>query len=124
MSGDSDQGRSASSRMLIVSDCADESLDQFIDACRSAGWPVDHVDDVYCAMARLADPSCGPYDRVIVDTRTLDDKERTFLDLAPRYFSGIRISEMAESVPENGASRKEPRLDDVGSHTVTVAPAD
>src|SRR5262245_50714937 len=122
MSGDSELGQPASSRMLIVADHADEMLGQFMDACRSAGWLVDHVEDVYRAMARLADSACGPYDRVIVDVRTLDDNERAFLDLAPRYFSGIRISELTEFVQGNGATRKSSRLDEVGLHTETIVP--
>lgn len=79
--------RQASS--IIVSDADDEEVRDFMAAMEHAGLHVLRASDVYAATAMLAGGLL--VNRVIVDTRTLDDKETAFLRLVPRFFPRCEV---------------------------------
>jgi hypothetical protein len=79
-----DSLKASHSGVLIVSDAADQEVRGFREALRRAGVPIESVPDVYAATAKLAR---GDWvGRIVVDVRTLDDKEMAFLRLVPRFF--------------------------------------
>ena len=72
------------SGVLIVSDADDPELRGFRAAIGRAGVPIESAPDVYAATAKLARGEC--VGKIVVDVRTLDDKEMAFLRLVPRFF--------------------------------------
>lgn len=101
--------------ILMVSDATDDSLRETVAELRAAGAEVCLVPDVYAAMARVAHGD--PYDWVLVDVRTIDRAESEFLNLAPRYFDGLRIE-----VPWlDGTSRAVVQLGQPALRTTEVA---
>jgi hypothetical protein len=79
----------SATQILLVSNAQDDSLREAVEQLHGAGALVEIAADVYAAMARLAKGE--RFDRVAVDVRTLDRAESAFLQLAERYFDGIRV---------------------------------
>lgn len=75
--------------VLFVSDAEDADLRRFIDVMIEQGIRVDRVRDVYTAAAMLA-TGCRAA-KLLVDIRTLDDKEMLFLRLARRFLPATGI---------------------------------
>jgi hypothetical protein len=75
--------------ILIVSNMDDWSVRDCLSALTDAGAQVETVPDVYAAMARLA---LGPMvSEILLDARTLDDQEMSFLRVAPRYHPSVKV---------------------------------
>lgn len=75
--------------VLIVSDADDGAVRDCASALTDAGAGVEVVPDVYAAMARLTlGRNVG---RVLLDVRTLDDKEMSFLRVASRYHPSVEV---------------------------------
>jgi hypothetical protein len=75
--------------VLVVSDSGDASLQACLAGLASAGARVTTVADVYTAMAKLAlgmDASI-----VLLDARTLDERELSFPRLAARYHPAVKV---------------------------------
>jgi hypothetical protein len=75
--------------ILVVSDSGDASLQACLAELASAGARVTTVADVYTAMAKLAlgmDTSI-----VLLDARTLDERELSFPRLAARYHPAVKV---------------------------------
>lgn len=76
-------------RVLVVSDAEDGELLRYVHALAGAGFQIEQVGDVYSAMARLV-VTKGGY-RVLLDVRTLDDRELTFPRAVGRYFPAVQL---------------------------------
>lgn len=85
----SSSGTTDNSRILIVSDVEDAEVRDCTSALRSTGASVEVVPDVYAAVARLA--LGKDIVRVLLDIRTLDDKEMSFLRVASRYVPSVHV---------------------------------
>jgi hypothetical protein len=70
--------------VLVVSDAHDGEAGRCVERLRQAEVRVELIADVYAATARLA--KGGGVAAVVVDARTLDDKELAFLRLVPHFF--------------------------------------
>ena len=82
-------GRSDNPTILIVADVAQPPFSDAVAALTRSGKALAIAADVYAATAELAlSPGLG---HVLIDVRNLDPQERAFLQLAPRYFRGVRF---------------------------------
>lgn len=75
--------------ILIVSDADDQPVRDCAAAMTNAGAGVEIAPDVYTAMARLA--LNETINRVLLDVRTLDERELAFLGVATRYHPSVEI---------------------------------
>jgi hypothetical protein len=82
-------GRSDIPSILIVADVVQPPFSDAVAALRQSGLAVAVAADVYTATAELALSSA--FRHVLIDVRNLDPQERAFLQLAPRYFRGVRL---------------------------------
>lgn len=90
-------------RILIVAGRDDESLRTCTDDLSAAGADVEHAADVYSGMARLA--LGAPFARVLLDIRSLDEREMQFLSLASRYFPDAQVAvPLLEGTPERASA--------------------
>jgi hypothetical protein len=74
-------------KILFIAPQRDAAVQDCANAVLKAGGELDWVSNVYAAMALLA--RGVPVSCVIIDTRFLDESERAFLLLGPRYFHGL-----------------------------------
>jgi hypothetical protein len=86
----------AGERVLLVADRMEDDARRVLEHCRQSGRPVDHVADVYLAMAALAGADHHEYGYAVVDTAALSADETRFLQLAPRYFPNIEVIDCAQ----------------------------
>jgi len=77
-------------KVLVVSDADDEGLHHYVETLTAAGFVVEQVRDVYSAMAQLVLTQGGSH--VLLDVRTLDDRELTFPRAVNRYFPSVQIA--------------------------------
>lgn len=70
--------------IIVVSDIDDGEVRRCLDQLRQAELQIEVIPDVYAATAKLALGVSTA--TVLVDARTLDDKELAFLRLVPRFF--------------------------------------
>jgi hypothetical protein len=82
-------GRSENPSILIVADVAQPPFSDAVAALTRSGKAFAVTADVYTATAELA--LSPDFRHVLIDIRNLDPQERAFLQLAPRYFRGVRI---------------------------------
>ena len=75
--------------VLVVSDLSDDSLRACLDALRLAAGSVELVPDVYAAMAKLAIDD--HVSRVVLDVRTLDERELVFPRVMARYHASVQV---------------------------------
>ena len=100
--------------VLVVSDSGDASLQACLAGLASAGARVTTVADVYTAMAKLAlgmDASL-----VLLDARTLDERELSFPRLAARYHPAAKVV-----VPLLDGTAQRLGAGSVGLHPVDIA---
>ncbi|HKQ50129.1 MAG TPA: hypothetical protein VJZ71_18780 [Phycisphaerae bacterium] len=82
-------GRSDNPSILIVADVAQPPFSDAVAAFTRSSKALAVAADVYAATAELA---LSPGLRhVLIDVRSLDPQERAFLQIAPRYFRGVRF---------------------------------
>ncbi len=98
--------------VLFLSDAKDADLRRFIDVLIEQGIRVDRVRDVYTAAAMLA-TGCRAA-KLLVDIRTLDDKEMLFLRLARRFLPATGV--LVPRLP--GADQRESAAAAYGVRTV------
>lgn len=81
--------RIASGTVLFVDGFGDAVLERCRSALERGGHSTERVEDVYAAMARLAQSPAVSH--VVIDSRYLDEAESAFLVLAPRYFQHVEF---------------------------------
>ncbi len=77
-------------KVLVVSDADDDGLHHYVETLVAAGFVVEPVRDVYSAMAHLVLNKGGSH--VLLDVRTMDDRELTFPRAVNRYFPSVQIA--------------------------------
>jgi len=76
-------------RVLVVSDAHDVEVGRCVERLQQAEVDVELIVDVYTATAKLAKGVAVK--TVLVDARTLDDKELAFLRMVPRFFPRCEV---------------------------------
>lgn len=76
-------------RLLIVSDLHDETFCAGVEELRAAGAAIQMAPDVYTALACLATGEKNL--RVVLDVRTIDEREMAFSRVVARYYPTVEV---------------------------------